>query len=217
MKIVIMGMVGLLLGTAVGAFVGGKKESARMLSELAAQQADSLARAAEAHGTGDASAPEPDAHATEADGGDPSPQVTDHGERSPDTGDPVIHEASDTSGEKGTPEPAPDGHATVRGSGDAPPGAQGPGGLAPAPVGAPGASPSPPTVDPAASKKLAKIFAAMKPVDAAAVLQEMSDSEVQAILMSMAERQAAQVLGKFEAERAAHLTAAVIMRKGDGG
>ena len=74
-----------------------------------------------------------------------------------------------------------------------------------------------PRVDPEASRKLAKIFGAMRPDDAAAVLQGMEDSEVRGILMSMNERQAAAILGGFEIGRAAALSQLVLLTSPNGG
>ena len=74
-----------------------------------------------------------------------------------------------------------------------------------------------PLVDPEASRKLAKIFEAMKPADAAAVLQGMENSEVRGILLSMDERQAGAILGGFEADRAAALSQLVLLTPPSGG
>ena len=73
-----------------------------------------------------------------------------------------------------------------------------------------------PVIDPEASRKLARIFAAMRPADAAAVLQGMLDPEVQAILLGMADRQAAAILGDFETGRAASLSQLVLMTQPSG-
>ncbi len=71
-------------------------------------------------------------------------------------------------------------------------------------------------IDPEASRKLARIFAAMRPEDAAAVLQAMLDPEVRAILLGMADRQAAAILGDFEAARAASLSQLVLATRLSG-
>lgn len=60
------------------------------------------------------------------------------------------------------------------------------------------------------ARKLAKIFSAMKPADAAKVLSKMSDDEVKAILLYMDARQAGQVVGSFEPTRAATLSRIVL-------
>lgn len=73
-----------------------------------------------------------------------------------------------------------------------------------APVEAEGA-PSPDAV-----RRMARIFAAMKPQEAAAVLGHMPDEEVRLVLLQIAERQAAQILGAFDPDRAAELTRIVL-------
>ena len=54
----------------------------------------------------------------------------------------------------------------------------------------------------------------MKPADAAAVLAEMTDGEVKAVLLQMNDRQAAPILGNFPAERAATLSSVVLRDRG---
>ena len=71
-------------------------------------------------------------------------------------------------------------------------------------------------IDPEASRQLAKIFAAMRPEDAAAVLQGMENPEVQAILLRMGERQAAAILGDFAPDRAAALSQLVLSNPVNG-
>ena len=58
--------------------------------------------------------------------------------------------------------------------------------------------------------QLARMFSSMKPVDAAAVLQELTDNEVDAILRHMQGRLAGQILGEFEPARAALLSRTVL-------
>ena len=65
-----------------------------------------------------------------------------------------------------------------------------------------------------AAIKLSSIFAAMQPADAAAVLQEMTDEEVESIIQHMQARLAGQILGQFEPERAALLSRVVLNRDG---
>lgn len=60
------------------------------------------------------------------------------------------------------------------------------------------------------ARKLAQIFGAMQAQDAANVLQEMSDVEIEMILKHMNDRLAAQILGVFEPQRAASLSRAVL-------
>ncbi len=72
------------------------------------------------------------------------------------------------------------------------------------------------SIDPEASSAMAKIFAAMRPADAAAVLQGMENPEVRAILLNMGNRQAAQILGGFEAGRAAALAQLILLTRTNG-
>lgn len=58
--------------------------------------------------------------------------------------------------------------------------------------------------------QVARIFAAMQPRDAAAVLGHMSNREIEQILMGMPARQAAAVLTNLEPDRAAALSRAVL-------
>lgn len=54
--------------------------------------------------------------------------------------------------------------------------------------------------------KLARFYGNMKPDEAAAIMRQLDDSTIIAILNKMEEDQAAQVLAKFDAQRAANLT-----------
>lgn len=75
--------------------------------------------------------------------------------------------------------------------------------------------PQPNPVNPEGAKKLAKIFGAMKPADAAAVLMEMTDEEVTVILLQMTDRQAGPIVSAFSADRAAGLSSSLLRaRKG---
>jgi hypothetical protein len=60
------------------------------------------------------------------------------------------------------------------------------------------------------ARKLAKIFGSMEPEDAADVLQELDDQEIEMILHHMSDRVAAQVLEAFEPARAASLSRVVL-------
>lgn len=60
------------------------------------------------------------------------------------------------------------------------------------------------------SRRLARIFSAMKPQEAAAVLERMEDDEVRAVLVQLGDRPAAQILGSFEPDRAARLSRGVL-------
>src|SRR5690625_144074 len=64
------------------------------------------------------------------------------------------------------------------------------------------------------SVRLARIFGAMKPADAASVLERLTDTEVRAIIKHIPDRKAAAILSHFEPERAAELTRTVMIRGG---
>jgi hypothetical protein len=82
--------------------------------------------------------------------------------------------------------------------------------------GARGATTPKPELDPAGAKKLAKIFGAMKPADAASVLAEMTDAEITAVLLQMNDRLAAPIVGELPPARAAALSQGVL-REREGG
>lgn len=77
------------------------------------------------------------------------------------------------------------------------------------------------TVDPAAKaaayKSVARIFASMKPTDAAQVLALLNDTEVEGILRAVAPKQAADFLSNLPKERAAALSRRLLVPKPDSG
>jgi flagellar motility protein MotE (MotC chaperone) len=77
-----------------------------------------------------------------------------------------------------------------------------------------------PGPDPAAQeqalKQLAKIYAAMKPAQAAAVLTRMSDGEVKNILTHLSTRQAGTILGLMPRDRAARLSDLLLKTSSSG-
>jgi len=72
-----------------------------------------------------------------------------------------------------------------------------------------------PTPDSAVEKRLAKVFAAMQPRDAARVLTQMDDGDVQTILASLNGKQQAAILGNFPAPRAAKLAQSQLHGSGE--
>lgn len=64
------------------------------------------------------------------------------------------------------------------------------------------------------ARRLARVFGAMRAADAARVLAELSDPEVEAILIKLGDRQAGQILSTFPADRAAELSRRVLGRNG---
>lgn len=76
----------------------------------------------------------------------------------------------------------------------------------------PSLPPKPIATEPAppGAAKLAKIFAAMPAKDAAKVLEQLEDTEVQSVISTLSEKQAAAVIQNFPPERAAKITKAVL-------
>jgi hypothetical protein len=69
-------------------------------------------------------------------------------------------------------------------------------------------------LNPEGIRRMARIFGAMKPQEAAAVLQRMSDEEVRGVMLQMGDRPAAAILSVFDPERAAALSRVVLGRRG---
>jgi len=65
-----------------------------------------------------------------------------------------------------------------------------------------------------ASARLGRIFGAMKPEDAAAVLARLDDAEVRAVLFQLSDRKAAEILARFPGDRAANLTKTLLSDAG---
>jgi hypothetical protein len=111
-------------------------------------------------------------------------------------------------------EPVPDGGGEGRSFS---PGSGGDGGS-----GTEGSGPAPGESSPGSaysdtgSQRLAKIFGAMDPRDAAEVLQGLTDDEVSAILVQMSERKVAAILSDFAPDRAASLSRVVLLARNGG-
>lgn len=69
-------------------------------------------------------------------------------------------------------------------------------------------------LNPEGIRRMARIFGAMKPQEAAAVLQRMSDEEVRGVMLQMGDRPAAAILSVFDPDRAAALSRVVLGRRG---
>lgn len=69
-------------------------------------------------------------------------------------------------------------------------------------------------LNPEGIQRMARIFTAMKPKEAAAVLERMTDLEVRGVMLQMGDRSAAAILSVFEPERAAALSRIVLGRRG---
>lgn len=205
MKTLTIGFVSLALGVGGGAYVGGTRVKEVILAERAQAHTDSLAAAAVVEGPGLGVTPDHvEGGVAVALGTEPHVDPLDPGDTPPDSGDPGEPENTGNTG--GTQETDPSGEPDAVAPAE-------PATVSDTQVNV-SAQPAPPAQpDSAAIQgaiKLAQIFSAMKPVDAAAVLQEMTDVEVEAILQHMQSRLAGQVLGEFDPERAALLSRVVL-------
>ncbi len=90
-----------------------------------------------------------------------------------------------------------------------------------APSGSAAPKPVIPTVRPATDsligRRLAQVFGAMQPKDAARVLEQMDDNDVRAILGSLSSKQQAAILGSFPTQRAALILQATLRTASSGG
>lgn len=231
MKILLVGIVATVLGLGGGALVAGTRLKGEFLERLQEEQnASATGRTLETRDDGSGrEASNSTAVQTSVDSSANEPAAGVDGE---DTTGDGQEQARPVPGGEGPSEPVPG--AT---SSDSIPESTGPGGSdidvgepsepvvnaasddsTPESTGPAGsAMDDGPRIDPEASRKLAKIFEAMRPADAAEVLQGMKNSEVRGILLSMDERQAAAILGDFEAARAAALSQLVLMTPPSGG
>ncbi len=225
MKLVVFGAVALLVGLLAGTGVAAFKVKGELLAAHSKESADSSAAAAQAsdfgispeEAFGDDSTSGSEANGLGTDG---SVAVT-----VPDTAAPS--QTTSTPTKSSATKPSQTKPSSTRSSSTSPSSTKGAQSAA-RDSGGSARTPSAPAVDstapPASSdslaekkplneegaKKLAKIFAAMKPADAAKVLSKMSDEEVKAIVMHMAPRVAGQVVGSFEPTRAAALSKIVL-------
>ena len=74
-----------------------------------------------------------------------------------------------------------------------------------------------PATDSLIGRRLAQVFAAMQPKDAARVLEQMDDNDVRAILGSLSSKQQAAILGAFPTQRAALILQATLRTASSGG
>ncbi|HEY8311347.1 MAG TPA: hypothetical protein VIG47_12360, partial [Gemmatimonadaceae bacterium] len=80
-----------------------------------------------------------------------------------------------------------------------------------------GPRPPRPITDSLIGRRLAQVFAAMQPKDAARVLEQMDDSDVRAILGSLSSKQQAAILGSFPTQRAALIVQTTLRTASSGG
>lgn len=210
MKIVIVAVAGLILGMGGGAMVSALRVKGEILEARAQAAADSASAehgVAAAHGDeGGVSVVLPvdegathEEEAAPADSMAHDPEADSARTNEADTAAAAhADESADTVASDAGAEHEPSGD-----SASATPGEPGP---------ASGLSEV--VLNPEGARKLAKIFGAMKPADAAAVLTEMTDAEVKTVLLQMNDRQAAPILGNFPPERAAALSQVVLRDRG---
>jgi hypothetical protein len=74
-----------------------------------------------------------------------------------------------------------------------------------------------PATDSLIGRRLAQVFGAMQPKDAARVLEQMDDNDVRAILGSLSSKQQAAILGSFPTQRAALILQATLRTASNGG
>lgn len=208
MKIPLLAAIGLGVGVFAGSAVGAVRTKNATLAALAAHDALSVATQTQP------------ASAEHADDGVESmtlPPEAAGGE--PAAAEPEAAGEVASNPTSGTHAPAPPASVEERGPADDPAASEA---LAPTkeiekPEAAAENDPeSLSALDPEGAKKLAKIFSQMKAPAAAAVLVEMSNEEVTAILLRMSERQAGPIVGEFPADRAASL-GRVVLKGQEGG
>ena len=214
MRIMIIGVSALIVGVGAGAFISGTQVKKDIL-ELADQAAADSAANAPAEGA-EVAAGNPAGSA-----GDPA-GVDGQATMGVDSAAATGEEAARPTAEDGSAVHLED-VAAATGEGPVPTPEQA---MAEAPLAATGET----TAEQAAAdsaaervrladegaRKLSKIFGAMQAQDAADVLQEMENEEIELILQHMSDRLAAQILGVFEPARAAALSRVVLGTGGTG-
>lgn len=225
MKIVLFGAVGLVVGLVAGTGIGAVKEKGVLTEELLARK-DSIAAAAAHADTSSVALGEiqPASHTAEVAEAQPDaegeaiPVQVDAAEHAEDEAEHPVQSADDDSEAVSDAGEVPEQGAAAGevDSAGTDPGATSfsPVGGAPAQLG-PGPSPADSILN-QGPERLAKIFGAMKPKEAAAVLEQLNNAEVQSILQHISDRKAAAIISNFEPERAATLSR-VVMGSGVGG
>ena len=198
-KLLLFVVVGLSLGLGVGSYLGGSRERDVILERMAAEKA--AAEAQEETSTSQVKGSED--RVSEAAGED-SPDASDGVQEEDGMGEHPDGPGPDEAGL----EESREGEASEGGDDDA---EEFPDAQSQASALASAASLAAPEVlPPEGPARLAKIFGAMEAREAAAILQNLKDGEVQAILIHMSNRKVAEILGEFEPERAAALSRIVL-------
>ncbi len=197
MKALLLYLIMLMGGAAAGAFGVGAYNvftGAVAVEEVAEGEDGSGEEGEEGEdGTGD-----PDGSATAVDGGEEGVES--------DPGDPELAAVDPAASD----DPQAGGEATV-GAGTTTAAGQTPASAAATPV----VQVPPPDPDSLARlaqnyQRLARIFSAMKPDEAAPVLAQLDDSQLEGILLAMQGRNAAPILAEMDPERAAALSRKVL-------
>lgn len=219
MKLIVLAVIGLLVGIGGGsavAVMNAKKAYAADVAHKASLVADSLAKAEEegakhvaalAHGA--------DSTAEGAAASGDSAGATAHGAEGESAGhDAPARETAHAPAPAPAPAPAtksPKGYSravqTVESNGA--PGSVSHSATRPTPPPRPIPTATPKGPPPGVSK-VAKIFAAMPAKDAAMVLEQLEDAEVQSVISTLSEKQAAAILRNFPPARAATISKAVL-------
>lgn len=221
LKLILFAVVGLVVGIGGGSAVSVMKAKQAYAADVARKAklvADSLARAEEegakavAHAAGDSTAHDGAGAAGDA---AQAAEAAHAAEAAPARGAP--HAAASrkpATGDAGAPTATPGAATAARAYGRATQTVEANGGAAVrSAVAKPPAPPARPLPDAAAAPgmaKVAKIFAAMPPKDAAKVLEQLDDIEVQGVISALAEKQAAAILQNFPAPRAALISKGVL-------
>lgn len=228
MKLILLAVVGLAVGIGGGAAVSvmqAKKAFAADVARKAKLVADSLARAEEegattlAHAAKDSSASDSTGASADAEHAAPAtapsgPPRTGTGGRTTASHKPAAGGGAAPAGGADAPHGAPEATTAARAYGRATQTVEANGGAtmraATARIPAPPGKPLPDSPAAPGMAKVARIFAAMPPKDAAKVLEQLDDAEVQGVISAVSEKQAAAILQHFPAPRAAMISKGVL-------
>lgn len=217
MKLIVLAVIGLLVGMGGGSAVSvmnAKKAYAADVARKAALVADSLAKAEEEGAKHVASAGhEADSTAEGAPADSAAP--AEHGAAEKPSGHGAAPAGETAHAPAPAPAPAPAktpktynrAVETVESNGS--PGTIPGTSTRPTPPPRPIVTSAAKTPPPGVSK-VAKIFAAMPAKDAAMVLEQLEDTEVQSVISTLSEKQAAAILRNFPPARAATISKAVL-------
>jgi hypothetical protein len=217
MKLIVLAVIGLLVGMGGGsavAVMNAKKAFAADVAHKASLVADSLAQAEEqgakhvasaGHGA-DSTAEAPSAAGDSAAAEGQAAEGASSGHGTAPSKEPA-HEAAPAPAAAKPPKTYNRAVQTVESNGT--PGTVPGTATRPTPPARPLVTSARPTPAPGV-EKVAKIFAAMPAKDAAMVLEQLDDVEVQSVISTLSEKQAAAILRNFPPARAATISKAVL-------